>query len=224
MSDIKKVLVFGISNITPVIIEYFHDSPRFKIVGVLTNVEKMFPSEYEGLKVYDYKNIENHFNPKDVFIHIVTPMSDNNHRKEKENLSHYFKQKSFSLISYIHPNAYVAKSATIGENCFISNGAIVEPFAQIGDGVHVRSAAYISHHTVVGKYSFVAPRAATAGKVKIGDYCFIGVNATIRDNVTIGDECIVGGGAIVQKNLQDKSVIKAARSILLDKRSTDFNI
>jgi UDP-3-O-[3-hydroxymyristoyl] glucosamine N-acyltransferase len=74
----------------------------------------------------------------------------------------------------IHPTAYVADSATIGENVSIGPNATVEAEAVIGDNSTICAGTYIGHQATVGK------------------------DCLIYQNVTISFRCIIGNQVIIQ--------------------------
>ena len=79
----------------------------------------------------------------------------------------------------IHPKAYVADSAQIGEGVHIGPNAVVEENSVIGQGTIVVAGAYIGH------------------EVTIGENCLIYANATIRERCKIGNRVILHPGSII---------------------------
>lgn len=122
----------------------------------------------------------------------------------------------YPLYSFVHSTAFVAPTASLGENVMVFPHAIIEPRAIINDGVFVRSGAYVSHETEIGAYSYLAPRTTFSGKVVTGCHCFFGTNSTISDRDAIGHDVVVGAGAVVLRNLGNEVVLKAAESKLMD--------
>lgn len=74
----------------------------------------------------------------------------------------------------IHPTAYVAASATIGENVAIGPNSTIEADAVIGDNSVICAGTYIGH------------------QAKIGNDCLI------YQNVTISFRCVLGNRVIIQ--------------------------
>jgi sugar O-acyltransferase (sialic acid O-acetyltransferase NeuD family) len=97
----------------------------------------------------------------------------------------------FTLPSLVHPRAYVADSARVGEGCMVMAGAIVDVRVTLGDGVVVWPGACVNHDSVVGDNTFVSPNATICGHVQIGAHCFIGAGAAIADHRTVPERSFV---------------------------------
>ena len=97
----------------------------------------------------------------------------------------------FTLPALVHPRAYVADSARLGDGCMVMAGAIVDVRARLGDGVVLWPGACVNHDSVVGDNTFVSPNATICGHVRIGAHCFIGAGAAIADHRTVPDRSFV---------------------------------
>jgi acetyltransferase EpsM len=87
--------------------------------------------------------------------------------------------------SLIHPRAYVAKSASVGQGCVIMAGAIVDRITHVGDACVVWPGACINHDSVIGPNCFIAPNATICGFVQIGAHSFVGAGAAVADHCTV---------------------------------------
>lgn len=79
----------------------------------------------------------------------------------------------------IAPQAYIAESAKIGDDCYI--GA----FACIGE------------NTVIGKGCEIHPHAVIGDNVKIGDNCKIFPNTTIYEGCKLGNNVTIHAGSVI---------------------------
>jgi len=82
----------------------------------------------------------------------------------------------------VHPRAYVADTAFLGEGCMIMAGAIVDVRAEVGALGVVWPGACINHDTKIGANTFVSPNATICGSVEIGPHTFVGAGASIADH------------------------------------------
>jgi len=82
----------------------------------------------------------------------------------------------------IHPRAYVADTARIGEGVMVMAGAIVDVRASIGDLVVVWPGACINHDAEIGSNTFISPNATLCGFTHVGAHSFIGAGAVIVDH------------------------------------------
>ena len=107
--------------------------------------------------------------------------------------------------SFIHPQAVVTGTVTIGRNVYVGPGAalrgdwgsiIIEDGCNIqenctvhmfpGVTVLLMEAAHIGHGAII--------HGATIGK-----NCLVGMNSVIMDEVELGDECIVGALSFIRQ-------------------------
>lgn len=79
----------------------------------------------------------------------------------------------------IHPLAYVAPSAKVGNNVFIGPFCVVENDAEIGDGVTLQAQVYIGAKTKIGTNTHIYPQ------------------VVIRENIQIGARCLIHAGAMI---------------------------
>jgi len=82
----------------------------------------------------------------------------------------------------IHPRAYVADTAHIGEGVMVMAGAIVDVRADIGDLAVVWPGACVNHDVEIGSNTFISPNATLCGFSHVGPHSFIGAGAVIVDH------------------------------------------
>jgi len=103
-------------------------------------------------------------------------------RVEKPKLAFLRIMESFAEVPAcdgVHPQAYVAETAQLGEQVSIGPNATVLGDSRIGNRSRIEGGAYI-------------------GKgVTIGEDCRIEANATLLDGVSLGDRCIIHAGAVI---------------------------
>lgn len=85
----------------------------------------------------------------------------------------------------VHPRAYVADSAAVGEGAMVMAGAVVDVRAQLGELAVVWPGACINHDAIVGENSFVSPNATICGSAVIGRDCFVGAASAIADHAVV---------------------------------------
>ena len=91
----------------------------------------------------------------------------------------------YQAPALVHPRAYVAKSAEVGEGAMIMAGALVDVRARVGAIVVAWPGACISHDCIVGENSFISPNATLCGYVNLGAQCFVGAGAAIVDHCSV---------------------------------------
>ena len=88
-------------------------------------------------------------------------------------------EQSKTKKSGIDSTAFIAASATVGENCYVGNRA------------------YIGEHTVIGKNCLIYPHVYIGDHVTVGDSAIIYPHATVYDDCVIGTRCILQAGAVI---------------------------
>lgn len=79
----------------------------------------------------------------------------------------------------VAPQAYIAPSAKLGNNCYVG------PFAYVGEGAEIGDACQIYPHAVVGD------------NVKVGSNCIFYPNTTIYQGCKIGNNVTIHAGSVI---------------------------
>jgi len=124
----------------------------------------------------------------------------------REKVIETMKSKNAKFCTIIHPSSIIAKTAKIGEGCFISPFCTIGPNASIGNFNHLTSYSFISHDSEIGNNN-VLSSAGLCGHVKIGNNNSFYVRSVVIPEITIGDNCVIQAGMVVDKNVPDNSII-----------------
>jgi sugar O-acyltransferase (sialic acid O-acetyltransferase NeuD family) len=92
----------------------------------------------------------------------------------------------------IHPSAYVADTARVGDGVMIMAGAIVDVHTEIGDLAVIWPGSCVNHDSKIGSNTFVSPNATVCGFANVGSNCFIGAGSVIADH------CKVPQGSLIK--------------------------
>ncbi len=130
----------------------------------------------------------------------IIAIGNNGRRKDRA------RSLSFRWETIVHPVAWVAPSAKLGQGTVVFAGAIIQPDVVIGEHVIVNTGATISHDCVVGDFAHIAPGAHLAGGVQIGEGALIGIGSSLIPQVNVGAWTTVGAGAAVIGNLPEHVV------------------
>jgi sugar O-acyltransferase (sialic acid O-acetyltransferase NeuD family) len=114
----------------------------------------------------------------------------------------------FQLPVIVAPDAYVSRTALIGNGTIVMHGSIVNANAKIGRNCIINSRALIEHDTVVGDSCHISTGAILNGGVRIGAGSFIGSASTVKQGVSIGGRCLVGMGCLVRHDLDENVRLK----------------
>ncbi len=200
----KNLIIVGTGDYALVAFHFLKQTGIYNIISFSEEMNFIRFGVVEGLPNIPFEELEFKAPPDDVMLLIAIGPNKVNSVRERLYLS--AKEKGYSFIKYISPQASVWDENAIGENSFIFPNCVVEPFAKVGNNSILWSGAIVAHHSEVKDNCFLAPGACVSGRSVIGSNSFIGINATIRDNIIIGEKCIVGGGALIKKNIADGGV------------------
>ena len=106
-----------------------------------------------------------------------------------------------TLTSVIHPAAWIAPSATLGDGCIVAPGAFIGVDAQIGRNVVVNALVSVGHDCTVGDDSSLSPHAALSGNSHVGEAVLLGTHATLMPGIAVGEGSRVAVAACVSTDL-----------------------
>jgi len=128
--------------------------------------------------------------------------------QDRLNLLHLLSRRGYAPLTVVHPRAFVASTAMLGDGCQVLALAAVCANARLGDAVVVNTSASIDHDCTIGNGVHIAPGATLAGEVAVGDFAFVGAGAVVLPRVRIGPRAVIGAGAVVTKDVAaDTTVI-----------------
>lgn len=107
----------------------------------------------------------------------------------------------------VHPDAFVADTATIGPGSQVLAMSVVAAEVRIGDACIVNHKASVDHECHVADGVHIAPGATLCGCVTIGAHAMIGAGAIVLPRIRIGCDSIIGAGAIVTHDVPDGAVV-----------------
>lgn len=103
--------------------------------------------------------------------------------------------------TFVHPSAFVSKSANIGVGSIILAHCVINCNVKIGEFNTINSSALIGHDTILGDYNFIAGHTCIGSGLSIGFGNFFGLNSSYRNMIRIGDYNFFGMAANVVKEV-----------------------
>jgi sugar O-acyltransferase (sialic acid O-acetyltransferase NeuD family) len=191
----KRLVIFGAGQIAQIAKYYFDNDSDYTPVAFAVDAEFRKADEFEGLPLLDFETIESSFPPAECEMFIALSYSGMN-RLRAEKYEQCLR-KGYQCASYISSQAFIAKNATVGRNCFILEDNTIQPFVRIGNNVTLWSGNHIGHHSEIKDHCFVSSHVVISGGVVVNPYCFVGVNATLRDHIIIAESNLIGAGALI---------------------------
>jgi sugar O-acyltransferase (sialic acid O-acetyltransferase NeuD family) len=217
-----KVVIFGVRDFASLAHYYLRTDSEHEVVAFTVHREFM-PAEptFEGLPVVPFEVLHERFPSGDFSA--FAPLSHKGMNSVREGIYRQFKDRGYSLISYVSSQATVLNDRAIGDNSFILEDNTIQPFVTIGSNVVLWSGNHIGHHSHIKDHVFFTSHVVLSGHCVVEPYCFLGVNATIRDQVRLGEGSLIGMSAIIMRDTEPWSVYKADGSRAAKISSKDIN-
>lgn len=97
----------------------------------------------------------------------------------------------------VHPRAWVAPSARLGEGCIVFAGALINADVTLHAHVHVNLGCSVSHDSVLHDFVTLAPGVRVCGNGIAQEMTDVGAGAVLIPHARVGAGSIVGAGSVV---------------------------
>jgi sugar O-acyltransferase (sialic acid O-acetyltransferase NeuD family) len=218
----KKLILFGKGPFAEIAKDYFTDDSQYEVVAFTLDASYINEETYLGLPMIPFESIELQYQPDTYEMHIALSYTDLNKLREKKFIE--AKRKGYTLASYVSSHSSYLSKIPCGENCFIFEDNTIQPYVKIEENVILWSGNHIGHHSHIHAHNFISSHVVISGQCTIESHSFIGVNASIGHHVTIGSENIIGAGCCITKSTEQGSVYVPAKSIKLEKQSSEIKL
>jgi sugar O-acyltransferase (sialic acid O-acetyltransferase NeuD family) len=204
----SKLVIVGDGEFARIAHEYFsHDSPH-SVVGFAVERDFLKSSEYLGLPVVPFEEIEQHFSPTEHKAFVAITYTQLN--RVRARLYRNAKLKGFEMVSYVSSRAFVWRNVTLGDNVFVFENNVIQHFAEIGNNVILWSGNHVGHRSVIEDHCYLTSHVVVSGLCRIQRFSFMGVNSTVADRVTVARDCFIGAGCVIAKDTEAGKIYHAA--------------
>lgn len=203
----KRIILVGAGGHAAELYDYIEyanslqpSDKRIQVVGIIDDN----PENYRdyGYEVPFLGSIRTHI-PNDGVEYLLGIAN----LKYREVLVKSLREKGASFTGFVHPTAFVSKSASVGEGVVIAPNVTVGPFARIGDYTLVNSRCSIAHNSEVGRYNFLSPNVCLSGHTRVGDSNLFGINSATIPGVRVGSRNKVMAGLTLVHSVGDDQVV-----------------
>jgi sugar O-acyltransferase (sialic acid O-acetyltransferase NeuD family) len=209
MKKTKQAIIFGTGSFAEVVHYFLTNDSDYEVVAFTVSKAQITNSEFMGLPLLAFEDIETEFSPKEYEMYIAVGYNKMNAVRER--FYNEAKEKRYTLLSYVSSYATVFTDK-IGDNCFVCEDNTIQPFVELGNNVVLWSGNHIGHHSKIEDHVWICSHAVISGHCRIKNNTFIGVNATLRDSITLGSKTLVGAAALIMKNTKEKEVYITERT------------
>lgn len=141
----------------------------------------------------------------------------------RESVARQIEEGGLSFINAVHPQAYVAGSAIVGEGNMIAAQSAVNSNARLGNHIIVNTSAVIEHDDVIADFATVCPGVQLGGRVSLGKGAFIGTGAIVLPRLKIGEGAVVGAGSLVTHDVAPYTLVYGSPARLVRSVDKDFD-
>jgi sugar O-acyltransferase (sialic acid O-acetyltransferase NeuD family) len=156
----------------------------------------------DGVPVLGWQAVRERYPPADVSLFVAVGYRSMGAR---ETVYRAIRQSGYQLANLLHPAAWIARDATLGDNLIVMPGAVIEPGVTLGANNVIWSNATLCHDSHIGDHNFIAANATLGGNVTIGARNFIGFSAVVMQGRRIGDDTLIGAQTLVNCDTQNLS-------------------
>ena len=108
----------------------------------------------------------------------------------------WYRESKHALATIIAANAYIAKTAEVGEGVVAMPAAVVQSGVKVGKGGIINIGALIDHDTIIGDFCHVAAGAVVGSRVSIGNRAIVGVGAIVPPASSVPADTVIPPGAV----------------------------
>ncbi len=208
----KKIALAGSTQLARRLIYYIQEIGYGQIAGMFDDFEKDGSMKYDHQILGKLNDIETLYK-RGCFDEIMVAIGYNNIAFRKKIFS-TLKKQAIPVGTFVHPTAYVADSAKIGEGCILLINCIVEMNTVLRENIFLSSSCYVSHDVRIGAHTYCAPSLNIAGNSTIGEGCFLGINTTTVNGVRVGNNVKIGAGSVIIKDIPSNVLVAGVPAVV----------
>jgi sugar O-acyltransferase (sialic acid O-acetyltransferase NeuD family) len=109
------------------------------------------------------------------------------------------RRRGASFFRVVHPTAFVATTAQLGEGCIVAPFCAIGNAASLGDHVVLTWYASVAHDAEVASYAVLSPYSTVNGGAHLGEGAFLGTHAAVNPLQRVGCWAKVAAGSVVYR-------------------------
>jgi sugar O-acyltransferase (sialic acid O-acetyltransferase NeuD family) len=197
-AESTAIVLVGAGGLGREVLNYVLDaissSPHMRVKGFLDdNLSALRPycCEFPILgSILDY-SIE----PQDRFVMAIGDCV------KRAELIRKMEARSARFITVIHPTAYVASNATVGNGCIVGPFCAIGSNARVGDHVLLTWYSSLAHDSISHSFAVLSPYSTANGGTILEEGVFLGTHAVINPMIRVGAWSKVASGSVVYRDV-----------------------
>ena len=109
--------------------------------------------------------------------------------------------RSARFVTIIHPTAYVASNATVGNGCIVGPFSAIGSDARVGDHVLLTWYSSLAHDAISHPFAVLSPYSTANGGAILEEGVFLGTHAVIHPMIRVGAWSKVASGSVVYRDV-----------------------
>jgi sugar O-acyltransferase (sialic acid O-acetyltransferase NeuD family) len=199
----EQLIVVGAGGLGREVFQYaldqFRGDPKTEVAGFLDDDPAALAGDpFEGRILGDTANFA--VQPQHRFVIAVGDPA------LRQALVEQIAARGGRFARLIHPLAYVAPSASVGEGCILAPFSFLGVGAKLEAHVVINTHASIGHDVTLSPYCVLSPLCVVGGRSRLGKGVFMGSRALIVPQRTIGRGSKIAAGAVVLHDVPEGSL------------------
>jgi sugar O-acyltransferase (sialic acid O-acetyltransferase NeuD family) len=128
--------------------------------------------------------------------------------KVRKRIATRLKSAGGHFLTFQHPTAVVASSATLGEGVIVCPFATISVNVRLDDFVLVNCYASCGHDATLGKHCVLSPYATVNGFGRLEDDVFMGTHATVTAHRCVGTRASISANSVALSNVRGDSLVQ----------------
>lgn len=201
----KKIAIIGSTELARQLLHFFESTNFADVVGLFDDHESPGATRHDR-RVLGKRSDARALFKKGVFDAAAIGVGYKDRRfrqKAYEDLT----REQIPVVTFIHPESHVDRSAKIGDGCILLPGCMVLMNAVLEQNVLLSAGSLVNHDAKIGAHTYCAPATNLAGYVEVGERCFIGIGTTVIDYISIGSGAQTAGGSVVTRDVPPEVLV-----------------
>jgi sugar O-acyltransferase (sialic acid O-acetyltransferase NeuD family) len=176
------------------VLEVIRPSPHMRVKGFLDDnpgASRPDRCEFPVLgSIQDYP-----IEPQDRFVMTIGDCV------KRAELTRKLEARRARFMTIIHPTAYVAPNAAVGNGCIVGPFCAIGSGARVGDNVLLTWYSSLAHDSVCGSFAVLSPYSTANGSAILEEGVFLGTHAVIHPMIRVGAWSKVASGSVVYRDV-----------------------